>query len=198
MRHVRQERSRSATTPVPGFTAPSLGREPGCCTMVWMTGVQGGAVRRHEYTPSWRSSGSTSLDPSSQGMIVRSARRPGCHRQKWPSARPPLACSAQPRRILSERNGGANTKPTYVSPPGNGRAPRSKEHSTPSADDREPHDRRHTHRTRHSAACGPADGIPQRAQELSPVGELGASSERLTAGGLHEGYVWVVAEAAEA
>ena len=32
----------------------------------------------------------------------------------------------------------------------------------------------------------------------SPVGELGASSERLTAGGLHEGYVWVVAEAAEA
>ena len=69
-------------------------------------------MRRHEYTPSWRSSGSTSLDPSSQGMIVRSARRPGCHRQKWPSARPPLACSAQPRRILSERNGGANTKPT--------------------------------------------------------------------------------------
>ena len=69
-------------------------------------------MRQHEYTPSWRSSGSTSLDPSSQGMIVRSARRPGCHRQKWPSARPPLACSAQPRRILSERNGGANTKPT--------------------------------------------------------------------------------------
>ena len=195
MRHVRQERSRSATTPVPGFTAPSLDRGPGCCTMLWMTGVlrwRGATARIHAELALIGIDIPGPVFSGHDSSFRTAARLPPAEVAKRQAASC-MQCATSPHPVGEKRR---RKHKAHVSRPGNGRAPRSKEHSTPSADDREPHDRRHTHRTRHSAACGPADGIPQRAQELSPVGELGASSERLTAGGLHEGYVWVVAEAA--